>query len=135
MDVCEERSWSLYVPQSVPQSPVNWAVTKACAHFKVRGYLLLLFCDYLLSHVSAAMQQILKGGDHKFQSNQPKTRENVFIFVLPWLGVWNPDLSVLSLLPCHMNLHKSSIVNPVLVMSWKKLSSISFSFGLDFKLT
>ena len=79
MDICEGRSWSLYVPQS----PVSWIVTGTCTHLMERGYLLLHFHDYLLSCVFAAIWQILRGGSHRLQSNQLKTRK---IF-LPQRGI------------------------------------------------
>ena len=71
VDVCEDRSWSLYVPQS----PVSWVVTRTCTHLWERGYLLFCFRDYLLSCVFAAIWQILvRGGSDRLQSNQPKIR-------------------------------------------------------------
>ena len=79
MDICEGRSWSLYVPQS----PVSWIVTRTCTHLMERGYLLLHFHDYLLSCVFAAIWQILRGGSHRLQSNQLKTRKNF----LPQRGI------------------------------------------------
>ena len=83
MDVCEKRSWSFYVPQS----PFSWIVTGTCIHFKERGYLLLHFCDYLLSVVFSAIRQILRSRSHRLQNNQPKTRENYILFVLPSPGI------------------------------------------------
>ena len=43
--------------------------------------------DYLLSRVIEVIQQILSGGTQRLQSNQPKARENIFLFFLPRLGV------------------------------------------------
>ena len=83
MDVCEESSWSLFVPQS----PASWIVTGTWAILKEKCYLLLHSCDYLLSHVFAAIRQILRGGIHSFQRNQQKTRENVFLFFFPQQGI------------------------------------------------
>ena len=92
--------WSLYVPQS----PVSWIVTGTCTHLKERGYLLLRFHDYLLSCIFAAIWQILRGRSHRLQSNQLKTRKNF----LASAGNWTQDLSVLSLLPCHLSHHTST---------------------------
>ena len=55
-------------------SPVSRIVTGTCAHLNGKD-LLLCFCDYLLSHVFAAIQQILRGGYHRFQANQPETNK------------------------------------------------------------
>ena len=46
-----------------------------CTHLIERGSLLLHFHDYLLSCVFAAIWQKLKGGPHRLQSNQRKTRK------------------------------------------------------------
>ena len=100
MDICEGRSWSLYVPQS----PVSWIVTGTCTHLMERGYLLLHFHDYLLSCVFAAIWQILRGGSHRLQSNQLKTRK---IF-LPQRGIeprtfqsWVFCLAIWAITPHH----------------------------------
>ena len=81
-DICEERIWSLLVPQS----PVSRIVTST--HLKERGYLLLHYRDYLLSCVFAAIWQILRGGFHRFQINQPpKKRKYFYVFFLPQPGL------------------------------------------------
>ena len=125
MDICEGRSWSLYVPQS----PVSWIVTGTCTHLMERGYLLLHFHDYLLSCVFAAIWQILRGGSHRLQSNQLKTRK---IF-LPQLGIeprtfqsWVFCLAIWAITPQqylhYLNyLHKSNplFVGLIPANSWK----------------
>ena len=64
----------------IPQSPVSWIGIKTCRNLKERGYLLLCFCDYLSSHVVfEAIRQILRGRYHSLLSNQPKTRDNIFL--------------------------------------------------------
>ena len=52
-------------------------------------------CDYLLSQVFAAMWEIRRGRFQRFQSNHPKTIENMFYFILPWSGPFSPESSSL----------------------------------------
>ena len=81
-----ERIWRSLWAISVKNCIQLWTVTGTCTHHKGRGYLLYIH-DYLLSHVFAAVQQILEVGSHRLQSNQPKTRENVLFRSSTWL-VW-----------------------------------------------
>ena len=48
---------------------------------KVKGTIIIGIAqlDYLLSCVFASILQILGGGSHRFQSNQPKIREIIFL--------------------------------------------------------
>ena len=84
---------------------VCWIVAGTCTRLKERGYLLLLFRDYILSHVLVAILQILRGRSHRLQSNQLKTRQNIFC---AWARDWTQDLSVLTLRPCHLSHHNSA---------------------------
>ena len=74
-----------------------------------RGYLFICFCDYLLSRVFAAIQQILRVGSHRLQTKQTKTRK----FFLPWPGNWIQDLLILNILPYHLT-HYTSLYNETL---------------------
>ena len=58
----QDQKWQLYHCANV--------------HWQERGQLFLHFLDYLFSLVFTTIQQILGGRSHRFQSNQPKTREN-----------------------------------------------------------
>ena len=62
----------------------------------------------MTSHVFATIQQVLKGGSHWLESNQLKTRGNIFQFFLPRPRFEPRTFSVLSLLPGHLNHHTSS---------------------------
>ena len=42
---------------------------------------------YLLQSVFTSKRGILRGRSHRLQSKQLKTRENIFLFCLPWLGI------------------------------------------------
>ena len=71
-------------------------VTGPCTHLK-EGYLLLHFYDYLLSCVFAAICQVLRGGSHKLQTNQPKT--GIFFASA---GDFSPESSALPSEPLHL---------------------------------
>ena len=102
MDIFEERCISLYDPQS----PFSRILRGTCTNRNERGYPLLCFCDYLLSHIFAVSQQILRHGLHRFQSSQTKTRENIFLnFSCLCLGLnpghFSPKYSALPSEPSH----------------------------------
>ena len=94
MDVCEGKSWSLQVPQATVSWDLHTSYGKRVPSSPLR--------DYLLSLVFAAIWQILRGGAHRFQSNQPKTRK-----CLVSTRDRTHELSVLSLLPYHLSQHAS----------------------------
>ena len=92
------------------QSPVFWIVIRTCTHLRERGYLLLYFRNYVLSHVFKAIWQILKSRSHMLHSKQTKTRK-----ILALAGDWTQDLSFLSLLPCHLSHHTSAKIKKKLM--------------------
>ena len=78
------RLWREELGLQFPQSPVSLIVIETCTHIRERGYLLLHFRDYLLSHVFEAIWQILKGKSQIFQSQKQKTSENIFWKIVSW---------------------------------------------------